>query len=745
MSIQRKVTRPILPVALLLCGTFFSHAAFAQVQAAPGAASPDDSEVGAVIVTARKQAENVQRIPESITAIDARTIREAHLTTLDDFNSLVTNLNIVQRADNTPDVVLRGVGTFGVVQGVGFYVNDVQQFEGQTVRPEDIDRIEVLKGPQGTLFGGSNVGGAIKYVTMLPSETFSGEASVEYGAYNDTTVDAAVSGAIVPQHLLARLSVFNETTDGFQFDPIFGRNIGKSSEVGGRLTLEYLGDQTKVLFYLSADHVNSENMNLYYTPPNDHTYLRTYNGGVDGTLPSYKRDFYAPTLEISHDFGSVLLTSITSYFHSSIDSVGNLDKGALPLFGDLIGDPTNPLASYKTFVNYPQDFRKTVGSQEVRLSSNGTSPFRWLVGAFMQQIDTNTLQIQDVGVAPTIGSPVGEVFIANSVLANHHVNRDYALFGNASYDVDNWTFEAGLRVAYFHNTMTDTTSACGPCSGTVNEVDVLPKGSIDYHFSKDVMAYFTVARGDEEGDLADNPAAVDEVQPFKTEFALSYEGGLKSSLFDHRLNLNLAAFYIDYRNRIFEVGRFTGAGLFTFEQNVGSSKNYGFEVEAVAHPTRELALTGGVGVTRAIFGQVIFVDGFGNPVNANGNQAPDTPEYQATLAVDWRHHLSDDLVLGARVDTRFVGRSFWDAAGCSALSPGCPSQGFRFQQRPYEVVNAGVSLDIGRHWSIGAHIENLFDVRYNTFYADASETGAPYNVAGINRPRQWFVNLTARY
>jgi outer membrane receptor protein involved in Fe transport len=102
-------------------------------------------------------------------------------------------------------------------------------------------------------------------------------------------------------------------------------------------------------------------------------------------------------------------------------------------------------------------------------------------------------------------------------------------------------------------------------------------------------------------------------------------------------------------------------------------------------------------------------------------------------------------VLGARLDSRFVGRSYWDAAGCSALSPGCPSQGFRFQQRPYQVVNAGVSLDFGKHLSIGANLENVFDVRYNTFYVDASETGAPYNVAGINRPRQWFVNLTARY
>jgi iron complex outermembrane receptor protein len=333
-----------------------------------------------------------------------------------------------------------------------------------------------------------------------------------------------------------------------------------------------------------------------------------------------------------------------------------------------------------------------------------------------------------------------------SDVENRHVNRDYAIFGNASYDLSNWTFEAGLRIARFDNTMTDTTTSCGPCFGRVKDnADVLPSASVAYHFSKDVMAYVTVARGDEEGDLSDNPLTVNEVLPFKTEFALSYEAGVKSSLFDHRLNLNVAGFYIDYTNRIFEVGKYIGTGIFSFEANVGSSRNYGFELDAAAHLPSGFTVSGGLGVTEAIFGPVSYFDGYGNPVSAGGNTAPNTPAYQATLAVDWRHHLSDDLELGARVDSRFVGRSYWDATGCSALAPGCPFQGFRFKQTAYQVVNAGVSLDVGKHWSAGAHLMNVFDVKYNTFYADGSEIGAPYNVAGINRPRQWLVNLNARF
>src|SRR5258708_33701431 len=152
--ICRNSGRVLLPLGLLLGTTFLAHSAFAQVASTPNASPTNENTVAPVFVTARKRTEDVQVIPESITAIDSRTIAAAHMTKLDDLNSQVTNINITQRAHNTPDVGIRGVGTFGVVQGVGFYVNDVQQFDGQTVRPDDIDQIEVLKGPRGTLFGG---------------------------------------------------------------------------------------------------------------------------------------------------------------------------------------------------------------------------------------------------------------------------------------------------------------------------------------------------------------------------------------------------------------------------------------------------------------------------------------------------------------------------------------------------------------------------------------------------------------
>ena len=150
-------------LALGVAGVFSAAVTLAaDDKAAASAGDTGGNNIDEIVVTARKRSENLRDIPASITAISAATIEDAHITQLDDLSALVSNLNIDEAHDNTPDVVLRGVGSFGLVAGVGFYVNDVQVFEGQIARPIDIERIEVLKGPVGTLFGGANVGGAIK-------------------------------------------------------------------------------------------------------------------------------------------------------------------------------------------------------------------------------------------------------------------------------------------------------------------------------------------------------------------------------------------------------------------------------------------------------------------------------------------------------------------------------------------------------------------------------------------------------
>ena len=181
-----------------------------------------------IVVTARKRSEDLRDIPASIVAISDSTIVDAHMTQIDDIGALVSNLHIVQRNDNSPDVTLRGVGSFGVVQGVGFFVNDVQLFEGQIIRPNDIERIEVLKGPQGTLYGGANIGGAIKYITKDPTDTMQNEATVEVGQYDTRNYEAILSGPLIENKLEVRASFYDDNHNGYTYDTVRNEEFGET-------------------------------------------------------------------------------------------------------------------------------------------------------------------------------------------------------------------------------------------------------------------------------------------------------------------------------------------------------------------------------------------------------------------------------------------------------------------------------------------------------------------------------------
>src|ERR1700719_166188 len=240
----------VATLALRLTGAFSAAVSLAADENATGA-TKDDSLVE-IVVTARKRSENLRDIPASITAISAATIEDAHITQLDDLSALVANLNIDEAHDTTRDVVLRGVGSFGLVAGVGFYVNDVQVFEGQIARPIDIERIEVLKGPVGTLFGGANVGGAIKYVTKDPTSTWENEATVEFGSYSTRNYQAVLSGPL-DDKISVRASLYYDHHDGNIYDTVNKFDYGAATDRGARVTVVVAPNESnKIHLWLSA-------------------------------------------------------------------------------------------------------------------------------------------------------------------------------------------------------------------------------------------------------------------------------------------------------------------------------------------------------------------------------------------------------------------------------------------------------------------------------------------------------------
>jgi iron complex outermembrane recepter protein len=676
-------------------------------------AATEEPGLTEIVVTARKRVETMQSIPESIAAFGSQEITDAHITKIDDLGNLVSNLNITTRADNTPDVVLRGIGSFGVVSAVGFYADDVQLFDGQSVRTDDIERIEVLKGPQGTLYGGSNIGGAIKYITKLPTDEFHAGVNVEFGKYSTQTYSGFVSGPLIAGTLDARASFFDSRTDGYLYDPVLNRTVDDGTERGGRLTFLYKTDVTTAALYLNYNwNHGGSGANLYYRPESPTDYSLQI---ADGTQPEYLRGLYSATLKIDQQLADHLnLTSISSFFHSYADTTLDIDKGPLP------------------FLTGHQAFTHDVGSQELRLANTGDSALKWLVGVFALANDpsvfTNTVAFTGDPPSPENLADPTQYGAQNTDVVQRH--REYAIFGNVSYDWAKWTFETGLRADYNNSSLTD------PIYNIANEqhgTEVLPKFSATYHFDKDVMGYASISRGFQPGDLVEqfDAAGNPYVGKYKPETTWNYELGLKSTFFD-RLRFNAAVFYVDYRDRLFQTVAFQANNFIQLTQNIGASRSYGGEFDVSTRLTQDLYFTTSFGVTKAIWGNVPYYDlDLNQPTNLSGLTAPYTPDYQGSVSLDWSHHLTDYLTVGARADATLIGHQYWDPTD-------------HFQQPAHQLVNLGVRLE-GGQWSIGAHVSNVFNKLYNTEYISAAEVQAPFNVAGIGRPRLWTVNFGYRW
>ena len=219
-------------------------------------ANAQASALEEVIVTARKRDESLMDIPESVSAIPAIEVERRNIKGLNKIGLSVPNLNLSMRTDGYPNVTIRGLGAFGMTQGVGFYLDDVQLFSDASSRFGDIERIEVLKGPQGVLYGGSNVGGAVKYVSKTPStEALSGRLKVLGGEQGIWDVEGDINIPLSDRWAL-RAFAFTREDDGFMtnpgsLSPVFGvdsnqpEDVGAYEQSGGRLILH--GDITDSL------------------------------------------------------------------------------------------------------------------------------------------------------------------------------------------------------------------------------------------------------------------------------------------------------------------------------------------------------------------------------------------------------------------------------------------------------------------------------------------------------------------
>ncbi len=663
--------------------------------AAAGAQKDQSTSDADILVVARKRAELLTKIPESVQALSAATISRAGIRSLDDLGRQIPNVLLNRRQDNEPNVTIRGVGSFGNVQGVGFYFDDVQNFTDQSASVEDVERIEVLKGPQGTLYGGSDVGGAIKYILKKPTNDFGGEAYASYGSFDTQEYYGALNIPLVDNQLAARVSAYHNHVGGFVPNTLIGGNADRFNEYGVRLALEWKPvDSVTVDFQYRHNEVK-DGGNIYSRSVFPDQYVRT----VAYNLPAYNdRVVDGGILQVQYAPGSVTVTLITSYSRRSNKFDWDVDY--------------SPVASSEAT---SADRRHTpFFTQEVRIASDTHGAFDWLAGMYYSDLNN---EIETIDANLYLGAPPAQRVILgyNNGLTDL---TQYAVFGTANLKLGRLRIGGGGRVnrSEFQGRILNAPYV----DKNVNETSFLPKASLAFDVNADTMLYANVAVGEEPGKvnvLAGTGGA------YRSERATSGEAGIKGQLFGRTLTYDLAGFYIDYRRRQFETVYINADNVLTKEtQNIGRSVNYGVEGSVTYRPVRALTLAASGGYLDATWKEATY-----NQVRVDGLEVPYAPRFSANGSADLRQPIGGGFEIGLRADYTHTGSFFWDV----------PNQA---KQPSYDILNLRASL--GQHdgrWELAARVENTLDAKYYTTYgfnAAPAVGNLPRSIGAPGMPRR---------
>ena len=576
-------------------------------------------QVAEVVVTANKRTENINKVGLTITAISGAALQERHITSLADIAAAVPGLTFQPSQTGSPILTLRGVGfnesSLGVFPAVSLYIDQFPlPFPVMTTHSDfDLERIEVLKGPQGTLFGENSTGGAINYIAAKPTKEFQEGGDVSYGSYNDLDGNAYISGPVTDT-LGFRVAVTGHHLDDWQYSisrP--GDTNGHQSYVAARGLLDWTPNNA-THFELNvngwSDQSQPQALQLIAVRPQ----APQYEPGQYGNIT------FSPNSPRAADWTNESLDPATGVVNPATGAVepgtahevdqdpfGNQKFVQVALRGDIKVFRDLTLTSLTSYDGYnensrvdsdgsPLDLLNLVAedgyistfNQELRIANPATARFRWLAGGNFEHDDTSEYQL-DRMYGTTAYNP-SELFINASGDTNKQHITNYAFFGNGEYSLTSQlVLKGGLRYTNSDNKANNcgTTipggnvdtlfnllgqelgkvpfTPIGPSSCyTLNNNDVPGqpfvsklhqsnvswRAGIDYQMTPTTLFYFNAAKGYKAGSYPTLAAALyTGLQPVTQESVTDYEGGVKAQLFDRRVSFDGAVFYYDYANK----------------------------------------------------------------------------------------------------------------------------------------------------------------------------------------------------
>lgn len=602
-------------IALALCA-----ASTAAAQTENVVDTDNNLGVQEIVVTAQRRSERLQDVPISVAAVTSSQIAIAGVTGTQSLTLTIPALTF-NRTGNEGNVYLRGVGTNlvgpNVEQAVAIYVDGVYYASPQAsvFSFNNIERIEVLKGPQGTLFGRNTTGGVIQIITKDPSMVPAVNAEVTYGNYDTLEANFYGTTGLGDKVAIDLAASYANQGKGFGKNLFNGEEVGKQAKDNIALRSKLLiepTDTTKIV--ISGDYAYAYDNNTYrlakgVVGPDGSVFPGRYN--ANSNFPEFATSKSGGISgRIDQEIGAITLTSITAY--RKLKSTWSLNQDGVP--ATLTEDV------------FPQKVRTF--SQELQLSGD-TDKLNWVVGGYYYDAKAG-FDDATVDLAGTL-----------IVLKDSQSTRSYAGFGQATYEVLPGTrVTAGLRyTSERQKFVTDMFSVGGaeiPVPDAHQRFNRLTwRVSLDQKLNDDVMAYASYNRGFKSGGY--NVAAPADA-PYKPETNDAYEVGLKSTLFDRQLRLNLAAFWYDYRDIQAQIPVPGGTTVL----NGPKARIRGIEGEFEAQLTNALRITGGLAYLDGkylSYPDAPYVDSSGvlapPPTTATGNGTISTPKFTGNLAVQY--------------------------------------------------------------------------------------------------------------
>ncbi|TKG93353.1 TonB-dependent receptor [Puteibacter caeruleilacunae] len=711
-------------VALMLMASLSS---FAQDQyvflASEDSTQMNNLRLEEVYVSAEKRSQKLSDIPSSISTLSAVQIERSQMETVRDLTGKIPNLFMPDYGNKlTAPVYIRGIGSRINSPSVGLYVDDVPYFEKAVFDFElfDLQSIEVLRGPQGTLYGRNTMGGLIYVKTKPIGEEQYTKISTEASSYDKYKVrflhnqplkgdemGLSVAGSFLDSKGIFTNSALNEEVDDINSQS--GR-VKYHWQINPKLKMQYI-------------------FNMELTEQGGYPYAQiTENGEVSEDIAYdhrsvYERDLFVNSVAFAYDLGNSELKSITSW--------QNFDD-----FQDIDQDFTTASLFMVT-----QDQKQNLFTQEFLLKSKGERKWNWMNGvfAFHQGIDR------------TVGLQYGVDGIAKYKLPpNYHYEKLYdftikgvGLYHQSQIDLGKLSIIAGLRVDYEEDRLDYDYNTMYDASGTEKKTDkadfkhsiddfvVLPKLALKYQWTPAFNTYASVSKGYKSGGF-NTTIEREEDESYEAEHAMTYEAGFKWSFFKNKVSLNTSAFYINWEDQ--QVYQTVPSGRGSMLKNAGESHSEGIEAELSANPCKNFLFNASYGYTFAQFDEYIKNE----TSNFSDNVMPYIPRSTFQTNATFRFPIGGTMLDDVNLFVAYqrIGKHYWNVESVDSVTS--KKNVNNMWQDPYGLFNTRVSLNKDQ-FSLSVWMNNVFDQEYQANVSPVS--GKKFVQAG--KPRILGVTLTA--